>query len=174
MAGEIDWTRVHVFVPSRGTSCFRGRMGRCLSHQVFVPSRGTSCFAVSTVLYQTISRFRPLAGYELFRQFVRALLLLRAGCFRPLAGYELFLPAWARKARTKAVFVPSRGTSCFPEELRYGAKNVKRFSSPRGVRVVSVTYHYIFAAIVFSSPRGVRVVSAKKYKKILLLKQLLL
>ncbi len=56
-------------------------------------------------------RFRPLAGYELFRAYLPSLVFVH-------------------------VFVPSRGTSCFA--LSAPVSSSHRFSSPRGVRVVSM------------------------------------
>ncbi len=105
---------------------------------VFSSPCGVRVVSLQQTTADDVHRFRPLAGYELFHMSPVSN-APRCQCFRPLAGYELF-PQFTQKIVRQ---------------------DERKFSSPCGVRVVSILLWIVGYPVVFSSPCGVRVVSAE-------------
>ncbi len=125
--------------------------------RVFVPSRGTSCFYGQTTTTTPILQvFVPSRGTSCF---MNDLININYGSdrFRPLAGYELFPSTFGTFNDTKAFSSP-RGVRVVSVHVPLFVDNAE-FSSPRGVRVVSGWRRLPDMIFQFSSPRGVRVVS---------------
>ena len=112
---------------------------------------------IADFVYTENGGFRPLAGYELFRSYW--LTVTKASGFRPLAGYELFLLEY-NSILTGIGFRPLAGYELFPYSKAYREKKKEeRFRPLAGYELFPFADCHASISSAFSSPCGVRVVS---------------